>query len=181
MRRPAFLRPTVADARALWRPDGTVRSWEADVAKPDTLLLLLVMTTAGRELKRAAAAKAAEFLDGVRVLGLGTGSTAAEFVDVVGARLREGALADVVAIPTSEATAAQAVTLGIPLTDLESEPRVDLTVDGADEVSPELDLIKGLGGALTREKIVASASRELMIIADDSKLVNGLGERAPLP
>jgi len=133
------------------------------------------------ELKRLAAEKAALFLDGVRVLGLGTGSTAAKFVDVVGEMIQSGALGDLVAIPTSLATERQARELGIPLSDLEAHPRVDVTVDGADEVSRELDLIKGLGGALTREKIVAAATRELIIVADDSKLVNGLGEKAPLP
>jgi ribose 5-phosphate isomerase A len=139
------------------------------------------MKRSGDQLKRLAAEKAALFLGGVRVLGLGTGSTAAHFVDVVGEMVRSGALADVVAIPTSIATEKQARALGIPLSDLEAHPQVDVTVDGADEVSRELDLIKGLGGALTREKIVASASRELIIIVDDSKLVSGLGQRAPLP
>jgi ribose 5-phosphate isomerase A len=133
------------------------------------------------ELKRLAAEKAALFLEGVRVLGLGTGSTAAKFVDVVGEMVQSGALGDIVAIPTSLATERQARALGIPLTDLEAHPRVDVTVDGADEITPELDLIKGLGGALTREKIVAAATREMIIVADDSKLVNGLGEQAPLP
>jgi ribose 5-phosphate isomerase A len=139
------------------------------------------MARSGDELKRLAAEKAALFLGGVRVLGLGTGSTAAHFVDVVGEMLQSGALADLIAIPTSLATEKQARGLGIPLSDLETHPEVDLTVDGADEVTRELDLIKGLGGALTREKIVASASRELVIVADDSKLVSRLGERSPLP
>jgi len=139
------------------------------------------MSRSDAELKRLAAEKAALFLDGVRVLGLGTGSTAAYFVDVVGELVQSGALSDLVAIPTSLATEEQARGLGIPLASLETHPEVDLTVDGADEVSRELDLIKGLGGALTREKIVASASRELIIVADDSKLVNNLGDLAPLP
>ncbi len=133
------------------------------------------------DLKRLAAEKAALFLDGVRVLGLGTGSTAALFVDVVGEMVQSGALGDLVAIPTSVATENQARDLEIPLSDLESHPRVDVTVDGADEVSRELDLIKGMGGALAREKIVAGASRELIIVVDDSKLVNALGEKSPLP
>ncbi|MCH7825087.1 MAG: ribose 5-phosphate isomerase A [Acidobacteria bacterium] len=128
-----------------------------------------------------AAEKAALFLDGVRILGLGTGSTTALFVGVVGEMVQSGALPELVAIPTSIATENQARALGIPLTDLEAHPRVDVTVDGADEVSRELDLIKGRGGALAREKIVASASRELIIVVDDSKLVNTLGERLPLP
>ncbi len=133
------------------------------------------------ELKRLAAEKAALFLEGINVLGLGTGSTAAHFVEVVGAMVQSGALENMVAIPTSIATEQQAQELGIPMADLERYPQVDLTVDGADEVSRDLDLIKGLGGALTREKIVASASRELIIIADDSKMVTALGEKSPLP
>jgi ribose 5-phosphate isomerase A len=139
------------------------------------------MARSGEELKRLAAEKAALFLDGVRVLGLGTGSTAAQFVDVVGEMKQSGSLAGLVAIPTSIATENQARGWGIPLSDLEAHPQVDVTVDGADEVSRDLDLIKGLGGALTREKIVAGASRELIIIADESKLVNDLGARSPLP
>lgn len=139
------------------------------------------MTRSIDDLKRLAAEKAALFLGGVRVLGLGTGSTAAFFVDVVGEMFQQGALGDLVAIPTSIAIENRARELGIPLSDLESHPRVDVTVDGADEVSRELDLIKGLGGALAREKIVASASRELIIIIDDSKLVNALGAQSPLP
>ncbi len=139
------------------------------------------MARTAEELKRLAAEKAALFLGDVRVLGLGTGSTAKHFVDVVGEMWQSGALQDLVAIPTSLATEEQARGLGIPLTDLDAHPQLDVTVDGADEVSRELDLIKGLGGALTREKIVASASRELIIVADDSKLVSRLGERSPLP
>lgn len=162
--------------------------WEAPVAKPDTwsgcvstCYCGVVMARSIDDLKRLAAEKAALFLDGVRVLGLGTGSTAALFVDVVGEMVQSGALRGLVAIPTSIATEEQARELGIPLTDLEVHPRVDVTVDGADEVSRDLDLIKGLGGALAREKIVASASRELIIVVDDSKLVNALGEQSPLP
>lgn len=139
------------------------------------------MERSNDDLKRLAAERAALFLAGARVLGLGTGSTAEHFVDVVGEMVQSGALAEIVAIPTSRATEEQARRLGIPLGDLERYPQVDVTVDGADEVSRDLDLIKGLGGALTREKIVAAASRELIIIVDDSKLVARLGERAPLP
>ena len=139
------------------------------------------MSASRDELKQRAARKAALFLDGVRVLGLGTGTTAAAFIDTVGDMVRSGELAEMVAVPTSEATAAQARRCGIPLTDLDTQPCIDVTVDGADEVSRDLDLIKGLGGALAREKIVAAASKELIIITDDSKLVNHLGEKAPLP
>lgn len=127
---------------------------------------------------KQAAARAAmvEVKPGMK-LGLGTGSTAKHFVDLVGAEVKRGL--DVVCIPTSEATAAQARSLGIPLTDLEETPELDLTVDGADEVGPGLALIKGAGGALLREKIVAAASRRMVVIADISKKVDMLG-RFPL-
>jgi len=128
--------------------------------------------------KRAAAARALEFVqDGMR-LGLGTGSTAAHFVDLLGERVRGGL--DVVAVPTSEATRAQAAKLGIALTTLDETPELDLTVDGADEVAPDLTVIKGGGGALLREKIVAEASARMVVIADDSKWVSVLGH-FPLP
>ena len=139
------------------------------------------MGRSGGDLKRLAAEKAARFLGGVRVLGLGSGSTAAKFVEVVGEMLRDGALTDLVAVATSRETAELARAQGITLSDLSAHPAIDVTVDGADEVSRELDLIKGLGGALTREKIVAAASRELIIVVDDSKLVGRLGEKAPVP
>jgi ribose 5-phosphate isomerase A len=95
--------------------------------------------------------------------------------------LRDGTLTDLVAVATSRETAELARAQGIRLSDLSAHPAIDVTVDGADEVSRELDLIKGLGGALTREKIVAAASRELIIVVDDSKLVSRLGEKAPVP
>lgn len=126
---------------------------------------------------RAAEAAMAEVTSGMR-LGLGTGSTAKHFVDIVGRAVQNGL--DVICVPTSEVTAAQALSLGIPLTDLETTPELDLTVDGADELGPGLALIKGGGGALLREKIVAAASRRLIVIADQSKKVEMLG-RFPLP
>lgn len=123
--------------------------------------------------KRAAAEAAmAEIRPGMR-LGLGTGSTARHFVDLVGAAVATGL--QVTCVPTSEVTAAQARDLGIPLTDLEATPELDLTVDGADEIGPGLALIKGAGGALLREKIVAAASERMIVIADRSKLVTTLG------
>lgn len=125
----------------------------------------------------AAAAAMAEVEDGMRI-GLGTGSTARHFVDFLGARVREGLR--VVCVPTSEATARQALALDIPLTDLETIDALDLTVDGADEIGPGLQLIKGGGGALLREKIVAAASARMVVIADDSKVVDTLGQ-FPLP
>ncbi len=128
--------------------------------------------------KCAAAARAVEYVRPGMRLGLGTGSTAKHFVDLLGERVRGGL--DVVAVPTSEATRAQAERLGIPLTTLDETPELDLTIDGADEIAPDLTLIKGGGGALLREKIVAAASVKMLVIADDSKWVSMLG-RFPLP
>lgn len=130
------------------------------------------------DLKRQAAAAAlGEIRAGMRV-GLGTGSTARALVELVGERVRGGL--DIVCVPTSEATAAQAKGLGIALTTLEETPELDLTIDGADEIGPGLSLIKGAGAALLREKIVAAASARMVVIADRSKLVPALG-RFPLP
>src|SRR6202161_333216 len=128
--------------------------------------------------KRAAAARAVDFVRPGMRLGLGTGSTARHFVDLLGERVRMGL--DVIAVPTSEATRAQAAALGIALTTLDETPELDLTVDGADEIAPDLTLIKGGGGALLREKIVASASAQMIVIADASKWVPVLGH-FPLP
>ncbi|HMG79618.1 MAG TPA: ribose-5-phosphate isomerase RpiA [Xanthobacteraceae bacterium] len=128
--------------------------------------------------KRAAAARAVEFVRPGMRLGLGTGSTAKHFVDLLGERVRGGL--DVVAVPTSEATRAQAERLGIALTTLDETPELDLTIDGADEIASDLTLIKGGGGALLREKIVAAASGRMLVIADQSKWVAMLG-RFPLP
>jgi ribose 5-phosphate isomerase A len=111
-------------------------------------------------------------------LGLGTGSTARHFVALLGERVAEGL--DCLCVATSEATARQAESLGIRLGDFDSLGELDLTVDGADEITPSLALIKGAGGALLREKVVASASKRMVVIADDSKLVSELG-RSPLP
>jgi ribose 5-phosphate isomerase A len=128
--------------------------------------------------KRAAAARAVEFVRPGMRLGLGTGSTARHFVELIGERVRAGL--KVVAVPTSQATQAYAKQLGIPLTTLDETPALDLTVDGADEVAPDLSLIKGGGGALLREKIVAAASARMIVIADCTKWVPHLG-RFPLP
>ena len=128
--------------------------------------------------KRAAAARALEFVRPGMRLGLGTGSTARHFVELLGERLRAGL--KVVAVPTSQATRADAERAGIPLTTLDETPELDLTVDGADEIAPDLNLIKGGGGALLREKIVAAASARMIVIADRSKWVPALG-RFPLP
>ena len=114
-------------------------------------------------------------------VGLGTGSTAWHVVDLLGARLRDGTLRDVIGVPTSRATAEQARSLDIPLSSLDETAELDLAIDGTDEVDPTLDLIKGLGGALLWEKIVARAAARFVIVADDSKEVQRLGTRAPLP
>ncbi|MBI4541063.1 MAG: ribose-5-phosphate isomerase RpiA [Gemmatimonadetes bacterium] len=132
-------------------------------------------------LKRQAALHAAERIRDGLVIGLGTGTTVAHFLGILGERLRRGELKDVVGIPTSDRTAASARQHGIPLATLEDEPILDVTVDGADEVDPDLNMIKGMGGALLREKIVACASNHLVIIADERKLVRCLGTRSPLP
>jgi len=129
-------------------------------------------------LKRQAAARALEHVrDGMK-LGLGTGSTARHFVDLLGEKVRAGM--KVIGVPTSEATRAQAAQCGIALTTLDEVDRLDLTIDGADEVDGALDLIKGGGGALLREKIVAAASDRMIVIADETKWVDALG-RDPLP
>lgn len=129
-------------------------------------------------LKRQAAAMALEEVRPGMRLGLGTGSTAKHFVDLLGEKVAQGF--ECLCVPTSEATAAQARSLNIPLTDLDTIDRLDLTVDGADEIDPALNLIKGGGGALLREKIVAAASDRMVVIADQSKMVETLG-RFPLP
>jgi ribose 5-phosphate isomerase A len=130
------------------------------------------------ELKRQAAARALEHVrDGMK-LGLGTGSTAKHFVDLLGEKVRAGL--NVIGVPTSEATRIQAEQCGIRLTTLDDIDRLDLTVDGADEIDPALNAIKGGGGALLREKIVAAASDRMIVIADETKWVGVLG-RFPLP
>ena len=128
--------------------------------------------------KRAAAVRALEFVQPGMRLGLGTGSTAKHFVEVLAQRVRDGL--DVIAVATSEATRSDAARLGVPLTTLDQTPHLDLTVDGADEIAPDLCLTKGGGGALLREKIVAAASARMIVIADESKWVPALG-RFPLP
>jgi len=113
------------------------------------------------------------------IVGLGTGSTASHFIRELGKRVQGGLR--VLGIPTSEASRVLAEEVGVPLTSLKEHPEIDVTVDGADEVSPGLDLIKGLGGALVREKIVAHASNRVIIVVDESKMVTQLGTRAPIP
>jgi ribose 5-phosphate isomerase A len=128
--------------------------------------------------KRQAAALAVEWVRSGSRLGLGTGSTAKHFVELLAERVRGGL--NVVGVPTSEGTRKDAERLGVPLTTLDETPELDMTIDGADEIGPDLSLIKGGGGALLREKIVAAASARMVVIADESKWVKTLG-RFPLP
>lgn len=130
------------------------------------------------DLKEKAAAAALEHVENGMRLGLGTGSTAAHFVRLLGERVRDGL--DVVGVPTSEATAALASAAGVPLSTLDETPELDLDVDGADEIGPGLALVKGGGGALLREKIVAHAAARMIVIADEGKCVETLGA-FPLP
>ncbi|MBZ3692709.1 ribose-5-phosphate isomerase RpiA [Phyllobacterium calauticae] len=131
-----------------------------------------------RTLKIKAAAEALTYVKDGKRLGIGTGSTAEEFVRLLAEKVAAGL--DVIGVPTSERTAALCRELGVRLTTLEETPELDLTIDGADEIGPELALIKGGGGALLREKIVAAASAQMLVIADESKNVAVLG-RFPLP
>ena len=132
------------------------------------------------DLKRAAAQRAVEFVESGMIVGLGTGSTAGFVVEQLAARVARGLA--VIAIPTSEQTAGLARRLGIPLATFAEHRRIDLAIDGADEVQrTTLDLIKGRGGALLREKIVAAASGRFIVVVDQEKLVDRLGEHAPVP
>jgi ribose 5-phosphate isomerase A len=128
------------------------------------------------DLKRQAALAALEEIRDGMIVGLGSGSTASIFIRELGKAKRE-----VIGIPTSEASRRIAEEVGVRLTTFNEHPEIDVTVDGADEVSAQLDLMKGLGGALVREKIVAHASRRVVIIVDESKLVQQLGSKVPIP
>jgi len=142
----------------------------ADPKKPDC---------GSSDLEKAAAARASQhFVRDGNIVGLGTGSTAAYAVKLLGERVRAGL--KIRGIPTSVQTRDRAATAGIPLTTLDEFQQIDVTIDGTDEFDPQLNLIKGGGGALLREKIIASASRQLVIIADSSKQVAVLG-KFPLP
>lgn len=139
------------------------------------------MSAAPEELKRLAAEAAYARVRSGITLGLGTGSTVAHLLELLGEALGSGALTDVVGVPTSAWTERRARELGIELIGLAERPRVDLTIDGADEVTSGLDLVKGAGGALLREKMVAQASERLVIIADETKAVERLGTASALP
>ncbi|KAF9670087.1 hypothetical protein SADUNF_Sadunf13G0032000 [Salix dunnii] len=127
------------------------------------------------DLKKLAADKAVEYVKSGMVLGLGTGSTAAFVVAKLGELLKTGELTNIVGVPTSKRTEEQARSLNIPLSILDDHPHIDLAIDGADEVDPLLNLVKGRGGALLREKMVEAASDEFVVVADETKLVDGLG------
>lgn len=133
------------------------------------------------ELKGRAAELAIGYVESGMVLGLGTGSTVAHFLDLLAGALKAETLTDIVGVPTSVHTERRATALGIELIALADRQRIDLTVDGADEIDPKVDLIKGAGGALLREKMVAQASDRVVIIADASKVVDRLGTASPLP
>ncbi len=132
------------------------------------------------DLKKEAALRAVTLVESGMLVGLGTGSTAKHAIDAIGEKLKTGELKDIVGIATSKVSEQQAKDLGIPLTELGTRA-IDLAIDGMDEVTPTLDAIKGLGGALTREKIVESRAKRLILISDDSKEVEYLGQKAPLP
>jgi ribose 5-phosphate isomerase A len=133
------------------------------------------------EFKQKAAFFAAGLVESGMVVGLGTGSTTQFALQRLGERIRSGELRDIVGIPSSLRTDAAARELGIPLTDFDTHPVIDLTIDGADEVDPDLNLIKGGGGALLREKVLAQATRRNVIIVDESKLAPRLGTKWALP
>ncbi|CAI0450727.1 unnamed protein product [Linum tenue] len=115
------------------------------------------------------------------VVGLGTGSTAKHAVDRIADLLNQGKLKDIVGIPTSKQTHQQASSLGIPLSDLDTHPTVDLAIDGADEVDPDLNLVKGRGGSLLREKMIEGAARKFVVIVDESKWVPYVGASGAMP
>lgn len=133
------------------------------------------------ELKKMAAMHAVEFIESGMVVGLGTGSTAYFAIKRIAEKLQSGQLRNILGIPSSERTETLARGLNIPLTDLDAHPEIDLSIDGADEVDPDLNVIKGGGGALLREKIIAQASRRNIIIIDQSKLSPFLGTMWALP
>ena len=139
------------------------------------------MTDGVEELKKQAAEAAVALVESGMVVGLGFGSTASYALRRIGEKLAAGELSGILGVPTARAIEQEARELGIEVTSLEDHPQIDLTIDGADEVDPNLDLIKGGGGALLREKIVAQASRREIIVVDESKLSAHLGTRFPLP
>ncbi len=132
-------------------------------------------------LKREAAISAVDFVESAMVLGLGTGSTTLFALEELGKRLKEGRLKDIVGICSSKQTEKRAKDLGIPIITFDEKQELDLTIDGADEVDPQLNLIKGGGGALLREKVLAQSSKRNIMIVDESKLSPMLGTNSPVP
>jgi ribose 5-phosphate isomerase A len=133
------------------------------------------------QFKKQAAEKAVEDIESGMIIGLGTGSTVSFALKKISNLIKEGKLKDITGIPSSKRTQDESIELGIPLTDFNKVQKIDLTIDGADEVDSKLNLIKGGGGALLREKVLAQASRKLIIIVDESKISTFLGEKWPVP
>lgn len=130
--------------------------------------------------KERAAREAVKYVEGDMIVGLGTGSTASIAIKLIGEMVERDGLR-IVGVPTSKESEELGRSAGIPIGELKAHPNVDITIDGADEVDPELNLIKGLGGALVREKIVATSSNLEIIVVDESKIVEQLGQKAPVP
>lgn len=137
--------------------------------KPDSIQLTQ------EEMKRVAAYRATDMVGSGMVVGLGTGSTAAHFIDRLAELMLNGSLTGIIGIPTSKQTEKHAIKAGIPLSTLDSHPIVDISIDGADEVDPEYNLVKGRGGSLFREKMIEGASRKFVVIVDETKMVGCLG------
>jgi ribose 5-phosphate isomerase A len=133
------------------------------------------------EAKQRAAEKAVEHAQSGSIIGLGSGNTAAQAIRIIGTRLRRGELREILGVPTSLQSADEAIKSGVPLTSLDEHPELDLAIDGADQIDGNLNAIKGGGGALLREKIVASVSKRFIIVADETKLTEELGAGCPLP
>lgn len=132
-------------------------------------------------MKRRASEKAVEHVESGFIVGLGSGTTATLAIRLIGERLRAGILRDILGVPTSLQAAQEAISSGIPLTTLDEHPEIDVTIDGADQIDHELRAIKGGGGALLREKVVASSSRLRIVVADETKLTERLGVGCPVP
>jgi ribose 5-phosphate isomerase A len=132
-------------------------------------------------LRQLAAERAVDFVNSGMILGLGSGSTARIVIETIGKRIITGGLSDIIGIPTSKESEREALRNGITVSDLIDRPKVDLTIDGADEVDLDLNLIKGGGGALFREKIIADASKDVIIVVDETKISHSLGKLCPVP
>merc|ERR1719313_1252229 len=157
-------------------------AWISSVSMPRNQSGVVRAAVSQDELKKQVGYKAVDdYVKSGMVVGLGTGSTAAFAVERVGELLKDGTLKDIIAIPTSIRTKEQAESLGIPLATLDTHSNLDVAIDGADEVDPQLNLVKGGGGALFREKIVEKCAKKFIVIVDESKLCDGLGPGFPVP